>query len=103
MYIIFQFKSFAERINEIDIRRNALYHIGHANEQHVADANETEFHQTYCKWIVLNLSEEYNAFQKQIRNIVTLPQLIHKKDFVVELLLKSLKKGTTLSVQALLE
>lgn len=98
-----QFKSFADRLNEIDVRRNALYHIRHVNEEVDTEANETEFHQTYCKWVVLNLTEEYNAFQKEIRNIVTLPQLIHKKDLVVERLLNALQKGTTLSLQALLE
>lgn len=85
------------------MRRNALYHIRHVNEEADTEANETEFHQTYCKWVVLNLTEEYNAFQKDIRHIVTLPQLIHKKDFVVERLLTSLRKSTTLSVQPLLE
>lgn len=99
----FQFKLFGERINEIDVRRNALYHIKHINEETEDDVNETEFYQAYCKWTVLNLSEEYNAFQKKIRNIVTLPQLVQKEEFVVKLLLDSLESATSLSLQPLLE
>lgn len=85
----------------MDIRRAALYHIEHINE--TSNENETNFHQNYCKWLVLNLSEEYNEFQKQIKDIVTLPQIIHKKDFIIQLLLKSLEKATILSLQPLLE
>lgn len=62
-----------------------------------------EFHQTYCKWTVLNLTEEYNGFQKKIRNIVTLPQLLHQKDFVLETLGNAIDNATTLSLQPLLE
>lgn len=101
-YFIFQFKSFADRINEIDLRRTALYHIRHENEE-TTDEQATEFHQTYCKWIVLNLTEEYAEFHKKIRNIVTLEQLIWKKDFVIEHLINSIEKATLLSLQPLLE
>lgn len=97
-----QFKSFGERINEIDLRRTALYRIRHKNED-AGDDEDTEFHKTYCKWTVLNLTEEYNAFQKQIRNIVTLPQLLLKKEFVIKTLVEALENATVLSVQPLLE
>lgn len=100
--LCFQFKSFSERVDQIDVRHNALYHIQHVNEEQ-PEENETHFRQAYGKWIVLNLSDEYNVFQRQIRDIVTLPQLLHKKDFIVELLLKSLATATTLSLQPLLE
>lgn len=102
-FLQIKFKSFGDRINEIDIRRNALYHIKHINEESAEDTGGTEFHEAYNKWLVLNLSEEYNEFQKQIRNIVTLPQLIHKKDHVVEILTNALRKATVLSLQPLLE
>lgn len=85
------------------MRRTALYHIRHKNEETSDDVQETEFHQVYCKWIVLNLTEEYAAFHKQIRSIVTLPQLLLKKDFVVDVLMTSIEKATTLSLQPLLE
>lgn len=86
------------------MRRSALYRIRHQNEGGTGeDAQETEFHQTYCKWIVLNLSEEYGAFQKKIRGIVTLPQLLLKKDYVIQTLADALEKATVLSLQPLLE
>lgn len=64
---------------------------------------DTEFHQTYCKWIVLNLTEEYAGFQKKIRDVVTLPQLLLKKDDVINKLVDALEKATVLSLQPLLE
>lgn len=85
------------------MRRSALYHIRHKNENPDDDTPDTEFHQTYVKWIALNLTEEYNAFQKQIRGIVTLPQLLLKKDFVIDRLIDALEKATVLSMQPLLE
>lgn len=85
------------------MRRSALYRIRHENENTDEDATDTEFHQTYAKWIVLNLTEEYNGFQKKIRGIVTLPQLLLKKDFVINALIEALEKATVLSMQPLLE
>ncbi|KAH8370516.1 hypothetical protein KR093_003840 [Drosophila rubida] len=99
----FRFKSFTERVNEIDLRHLALYHIGHKYEQLEEVENETYFQQTLQKWNVLNLTEEYNYFSKRCRNIVTLPQLLHQKDFVIDLLLERLATATTLSQQPLLE
>ncbi|XP_031621023.1 small subunit processome component 20 homolog [Contarinia nasturtii] len=99
----FRFKTFGERLNEIDLRRTALYRIRHQNEGIDEEVQNTEFHQTYCKWIVLNLTEEYAIFQKQIRNVVTLPQLLLKKEFVINKLVESLEKATALSLQPLLE
>lgn len=97
-----QFKSFYERISEVDIRKSALYHIEHVNEDEAGE-NETEFHLCYNKWIALNLSDDFERFQKEIRKIVTLPQLLHKKDFIVEHLIKFLKVASNLSLEPLLE
>lgn len=86
------------------MRRSALYRIRHQNENiDDDDTPNTEFHQAYVKWMVLNLTEEYNGFQKQIRGIVTLPQLLLKKDVVVNRLIDALEKATVLSMQPLLE
>lgn len=85
------------------MRHSALYRIRHQNEHTDDDTPDTEFHQTYVKWIVLNLTEEYNAFQKEIRGIVTLPQLLLKKDFVINRLIEALETATVLSMQPLLE
>lgn len=103
MCFFFQFKSFGDRITEIDLRRTALYHIRHENEETSEEEKSTEFHQTYCKWIVLNLTEEFALFHKKVRDIVTLEQLFWKKDFVIEHLINSIEKATSLSLQPLLE
>lgn len=97
-----QFKSFSDRVSEIDLRKTALYRIKHKNEDN-SEVDACEFHQAYCKWTVLNLTEEYNVFQKKIRNVVTLPQLLHQKEFVIETLEEAIDKATTLSLQPLLE
>lgn len=85
------------------MRHLALYHIGHKNEQLEHEENETFFYQTLQKWNVLNLTEEYSYFSKRCRNIITLPQLLHQKDFVIDLLLERLATATNLSQQPLLE
>ncbi|XP_061393934.1 small subunit processome component 20 homolog, partial [Musca vetustissima] len=98
----FRFKSFAERVNEIDLRRLALYHIGHENEE-LNEENETYFHQTLRKWMVLNLTTEFSQFSRKVLKVVTLPQLLHQKDFVIDTLLEKLSCATNLSLQPLLE
>lgn len=96
-----QFKSFNDIVASINIRQNALYRVRDPNLEH--EENETSFRESYLKWTVDNLSEEFKNFQKKISSLVTLEQLLNAKDFVVELLLDSLKKATTLSLQSLLE
>ncbi|XP_053694515.1 small subunit processome component 20 homolog [Sabethes cyaneus] len=98
---MFQFKSLRERIAEIDIRRSALYSIGHENEE--LENDQSHFHEAVQKWRVLNLTEDFQQFIMPIRSIVSLPQLLHKKTFVLEHLLMCLQKASCLSIQALLE
>lgn len=98
----FQFKTFADRISEVDIRRSALYYVEHENE--ALDENQSCFHQTIQKWSALNLTEEYQQrFQAPVRGLITLPQLLHRKEFVLEHLLQCLDCATSHSLQALLE
>ncbi|XP_036332931.1 small subunit processome component 20 homolog isoform X1 [Rhagoletis pomonella] len=99
----FRFKSFADRVGEIDIRRLALYRIGHQNEELPEEENETYFHQTLKKWMVLNLTDEFGQFSRRCLKVVTLPQLVHQKDFVIDLLLERLSTATNLALQPLLE
>lgn len=98
-----QFKKFSERISEVDLRSSALYRIEHVNE--IPDEDQSYFYQTHQKWIVLNLTEEFTAFEKQLRGVVTttLPQLLHHKEKVIKALLERLDNATTLSLQPLLE
>ncbi|XP_055540354.1 small subunit processome component 20 homolog isoform X2 [Wyeomyia smithii] len=98
---VFQFKSFRERIAEIDIRRTTLYHISHENE--LLEGDQSNFHEAVQKWSVLNMSEEFQQFIIPIRSVVTLPQLLHKKVFIFEHLSDCLKNASNLSLQALLE
>lgn len=98
----FQFSSFADRISAIDVRHTAIYHLDHANSDY-PEENETYFYKAIQKWKVLNLTTEYVNFGKKVERIITLPQLIHRKDEVVNLLIESLENGTPLTLQPLLE
>lgn len=97
---------------EISVRQKVFYHVPDLpKDQSLVQEDEsleqrfeiTCFHQAYLKWTVDNLSEEFKNFQKRIASLVTLPQLLNSKEFVVDLLLESLKKASTLSLQPLLE
>ncbi|CRK91791.1 CLUMA_CG005422, isoform A [Clunio marinus] len=100
---VFKFKKFSERVNEVDLRSSALYRIEHKNE--IPDENQSYFYQTHQKWILLNLTEEFALFDKQLKGVITttLPQLLHHKEKVIGVLLERLDNATTLSLQPLLE
>lgn len=101
-FFYFQFIPFAERINSIDIRHAALYHIEHSYSKQ-PEENETHFHLAIQKWHVLNLTENFKKFKKEIFGVVTVPQLVHKKDEVLDTLEKYLKLEDHLCLQPLLE
>ncbi|CAH3906554.1 unnamed protein product [Pieris brassicae] len=98
----FRFVPFAERINSIDIRHAALYHIEHSNSQQPGE-NDTHFHLAIHKWHALNLTENFKKFKKEVFGIITVPQLIHRKDDVLDLLEKYLNLEDPLCLQPLLE
>ncbi|XP_072931772.1 small subunit processome component 20 homolog [Epargyreus clarus] len=98
----FRFVPFAERINSIDIRHAALYHIEHAYSSQ-PEENQTHFTLAVQKWHGLNLTENFKKFKKEVFGIVTVPQLIHKKDEVIEILDRYLKLEDQLCLQPLLE
>ncbi|XP_026828311.1 small subunit processome component 20 homolog [Ooceraea biroi] len=96
----FQFKPFSERITEIDV--DIFHHVRHRNED-ISEEIQTYFHETLQKWNVLNLTEDYTTFKKQVRNIVTLPELLHRKRYVIDMLMEYLKKRDSLFLQPILE
>ncbi|CAK1547347.1 unnamed protein product [Leptosia nina] len=98
----FRFVPFAERINAINIRHAALYHIEHSYANQPGE-NDTHFHLAIQKWHALNLTENFKKFKKEVFGIVTTPQLIHKKDEVLNLLEKYLTLEDPLCLQPLLE
>lgn len=96
-----QFKSFSERVNEIDI--DVFHRVVHKNEENNEEEVETYFHETLQKLNFLNLTEGYCSFKRQVRDIVTLPQLLNKKQYVIDLLLEYLNKQDVLFLQPILE
>lgn len=97
-----QFQPFAERISNIDI--DIFHRVGHENETE-SEETECNFYQSIEKWNILNLTESYDSFKKEVKpfQLVTLPQLILNKDRVVEVLLKHLRLRNPLCLQPLLE
>lgn len=93
---------FAERINAINIRHAALYHIEHANTQH-PEENETHFHIAIRKWQGLNLTENFKKFRRDVYGVITVPQLLHKKDHLLKILETYLHLEDPLCLQPLLE
>lgn len=99
-FFSFQFKPFSERITEIDV--DIFHRVRHWNED-ASEEVETYFHETLQKWNVLNLTDDYTAFKKQVWNIVTLPQLLHRKQYVIDVLMEYLRKRNSLFLQPILE
>ncbi|XP_058121379.1 small subunit processome component 20 homolog [Anopheles ziemanni] len=98
----FHFQSFRDRINEIDVRRGALYRVETDYELPETDEG-TYFHQALKKWSVQNLSSEYVTFQSGFKESFTLPLLLFNKDAIVEHLVACLRETTDSALQPLLE
>ncbi|KYM75651.1 Small subunit processome component 20 like protein [Atta colombica] len=97
---VFRFKPFSERITEIDV--DVFHRVTHRNEDETEEI-ETYFHETLLKWNVLNLTDGYTAFRKEVQDIITLPQLLHKKQHVIDTLMLYLRKQDPLFLQPILE
>ncbi|XP_012255555.2 small subunit processome component 20 homolog [Athalia rosae] len=97
----FKFKPFSERIADIDV--DVFHRVSHRNEETDDDEIETHFHIALQKWNVLNLTENYTNFKKEVQGIVTLPQLLHSKIQVIDALLKYLNLKDILCLQPILE
>lgn len=93
---------FSERISNLEI--NVFHRIGHAYETQT-DETVCYFYQAIEKWNVLNLTESYANFKKEVKPFenVTLTQLVFNKDRIAEILLKHIAYGDALSLQPLLE
>lgn len=97
-----QFLPFSERISNIDV--DIFHRVAHEYETE-SEEDQCHFYQCVQKWNVLNLTESYDAFKKDVKayQIITLPQLLHSKDHVVAVLLKHLRLKNALCLQPLLE
>ncbi|XP_011686919.1 PREDICTED: small subunit processome component 20 homolog isoform X2 [Wasmannia auropunctata] len=98
---VFRFKPFSERVSEIDV--DIFHRVAHRNEDDADEEVETYFHETLVKWNVLNLTDGYTTFRRQVRDIVTLPQLLHRKQHVIDMLMLYLRKRDPLFLQPILE
>ncbi|KAK0177605.1 hypothetical protein PV328_001642 [Microctonus aethiopoides] len=99
----FKFKKFSDRIAEIDV--DVFHRVIHKNEEinDDEDSLETNFYKTLQKWNPLNLTEGFTAFKKEVRHVITLPQLIIHKNEIIESLTKCLKMKDVSFVQPILE
>uniref|UniRef100_A0A182M7T1 Uncharacterized protein n=1 Tax=Anopheles culicifacies TaxID=139723 RepID=A0A182M7T1_9DIPT len=98
----FHFKSFRERIDDIDVRRGALYRV--ETDYELPESEDgTFFQQSLVKWSIQNLTDEYIAYQRGFKETATLPLLLFNKEAIVKHLTKCLAKATDDALQPLLE
>ncbi|XP_050073163.1 small subunit processome component 20 homolog [Anopheles maculipalpis] len=98
----FHFKSFRERIDEIDVRRGALYRV--ETDYELPETEDgTFFQQALVKWSLQNLTDEYGAYQRGFKETATLPLLLFNKEAIVNHLTSCLSKATDDALQPLLE
>ncbi|XP_049540070.1 small subunit processome component 20 homolog isoform X2 [Anopheles darlingi] len=98
----FQFKSFRDRIKEVDIRRSAFYHV-ETSEDKLSEQGGTFFYSALKTWSVLNLTNEYAEYQRKFQDSNTLTLLIFNKDAIMTHLLSCLRETSDAAVQPLLE
>ncbi|XP_058063930.1 small subunit processome component 20 homolog [Anopheles bellator] len=98
----FHFKSFRDRIKDIDVRQSALYRV--ETDHDLPDREDgTFFHAALRKWSLLNLTNEYVAYQRQFKDSITLPLLLFNKDAILTHLLTCLEEATDAALEPLLE
>ncbi|XP_052860656.1 small subunit processome component 20 homolog [Anopheles cruzii] len=98
----FHFKSFRDRIKDIDVRQSALYRV--ETDHDLPDREDgTFFHAALRKWSLLNLTNEYIAYQRQFKDTITLPLLLFNKDTILTHLLTCLDEATDAALEPLLE
>ncbi|EAA09376.4 AGAP005033-PA [Anopheles gambiae str. PEST] len=98
----FSFKSFRERINEIDVRRGALYRV--ETDYELPETEDgTFFQQALVKWSLQNLTDEYTGYQRGFKETATLPMLLFHKEAIVKHLSSCLSKATDDALEPLLE
>ncbi|XP_050316163.1 small subunit processome component 20 homolog [Anthonomus grandis grandis] len=98
----FKFQPFSERVANIDI--NIFHKVGHEYETQTEEG-ESYFYQAIQKWNVLNLTEGYEKFKKEIKadNYITLPQVLLGKEHIIHVLLNYLNERNPLYLQPILE
>lgn len=79
-----------------------MYHVDCGTEYEPTE-DESYFQLALQKWKLLNQTVEFDEFYKEVRDIVTLPQVLLKKEFIFEHLFVCLQTATKLSLQPLLE
>ncbi|XP_047005132.1 small subunit processome component 20 homolog [Schistocerca americana] len=95
----FKFQPFSERIANIDI--DVFHRVRHKFED--ADEDDTYMHQCLQKWNVLNLTDSYDNFKRELPNVQTLPLILNQKEVIVAVILKHLAAKDPLSLQPILE
>lgn len=76
--------------------------MGHKYEND-SEESETYFQKALERWRDLNLTESFEAFQKEVPATHTLPQLLQQKNDVVAVLIKYINLNNLLCLQPVLE
>lgn len=101
MVLVFQFQTFSERVAAVDI--DVFHRIRGAFSQS-PDEVDTFFHETLEKWNVLNCTESFEKFRKELgTDVQSLALLLVHKERIVEVLIKYLEAKNVCSLQPILE
>ena len=97
---LFRFVSFTERISKLRIE--VVHKIEKRSE--IPEDSDTFFQESLAKWCELNCSLDFQAFYKEVSELVkSLSLLVYHQKAVVEILQRYLSKKDTLALDALLE
>eukprot|EP00798_Chlamydomonas_sp_ICE-L_P023338 gene23338-30587_t len=96
----FRFRTFAERIADVEID---VYRRLHPVRAEPWQGATSFFQEHLLKWRELNSTEHFLAVEFAVRPLTqTLPQLVHHKDVILDHLLGAMHMGAVLSLPAIL-
>lgn len=96
----FRFVKFSERIAKINV--NVVHRLG--LQKDLPEDADTFFYEALVKWEDLNCTQSYENFKKECgRDVITLTQLVHNEQRVVQCLQKHLNVINSNAYQPLLE
>lgn len=96
------FEPFTQRIAKLKI--DPIRRLRITDNDGTSEGLVSHFRTALEKWRETNLSEEFRNFSREVGSLCdNLPQVLHHQDRIVELLLDYIGKGTTVSIEPLLD
>lgn len=95
------FESFSKRIAKLNI--DPIRRTTRRVDDHDLSASTSYLKNSFEEWKDLNLSENFNAFSRELDPLCeSLPQILHHADCIMDLLIRYIEKRDALSLEPLL-